>query len=167
VLSCVVCGVSFVLALLQHRDEQRLIATHLKTQVIAHEALASLPAHGYFVYYAAPGELTLAQHTEASTSVTLDVKAGETYYAKGSMGMGFFVGHPHLLIVSKDAGESEIKDCKLAPGTIPSAETVAAGPPAPAGKAPAATASYKIARAPPCRTRRDPYCAFCARPKRS
>jgi hypothetical protein len=83
--------------------------------------LAALPAHGYFVYYAAPGELTLTEHTEASTSVTLDVKAGETYYVKGSIGMGFFVGHPHLVVVSKDVGESEIKDCKLVPGTIPSA----------------------------------------------
>jgi hypothetical protein len=105
--------------------------------------LAVLPSHGYFVYYAAPGELTLTQHTEASTSVTLDVKAGETYYVKGSMGMGFFVGHPHLVIVSKDVAASEIKDCKLVPGTIPSAETVAAGPPAPAGKSPPVTAVTK------------------------
>jgi hypothetical protein len=100
--------------------------------------LAGLPAHGYFVYYAAPGELTLTQHTEASTSVTLDVKAGETYYVKGSMGMGFFVGHPHLVIVSKDVAESEIKDCKLVPSPIPSAETVAAGPPPAASKTAAA-----------------------------
>ena len=105
--------------------------------------LAELPAHGYFVYYAAPGELTLTQHTEATTSVTLDVKASETYYVKGSMGMGFFVGHPHLVVVSKDVGESEIKDCKLVPATIPSAEVVAAGPPTPAQKTPAATAGTK------------------------
>lgn len=96
--------------------------------------LADLPAHGYFVYYAAPGELTLTQHTEATTSVTLDVKTGDTYYVKGSVGMGFFVGHPHLVIVSKDVAEQEIKDCKLVPGSIPTAEIVAAGPPAPAAK---------------------------------
>ena len=105
--------------------------------------LAPLPAHGYFVYYAAPGELTLTQHTEASTSVTLDVKAGETYYVKGSIGMGFFVGHPHLVIVSNDVAQSEIKDCKLVPQTIPSAETVAAGPRTPAGQTPAVTAGTK------------------------
>jgi hypothetical protein len=91
--------------------------------------LSDLPAHGYFVYDAKPGELTLTAHTEATTSITLDVKAGETYYVKGSLGMGFFVGHPHLVVVTKDVGESEIKDCKLVPGTIPTAETVAAGPP--------------------------------------
>lgn len=91
--------------------------------------LLDLPAHGYFVYYAAPGELTLTEHTEATTSVTLDVKSGNTYYVKGSVGIGFFVGHPHLLLVSNDVGEQEIKDCSLVPGTVPTAEAVAAGPP--------------------------------------
>jgi hypothetical protein len=96
--------------------------------------LLTLPPHGYFVYYAAPGELTLEQKTEATTSVTLDIKAGDTYYVKGSVGMGFFVGHPHLVIVSKDDGEKEIKACKLVPGSVPTAELVAAGPPPKAGK---------------------------------
>lgn len=97
--------------------------------------LLSLPPGGYFVYHAAPGELTLEQHTEATTSVTLDVKAGESYYVRGSVGMGFFVGHPHLVIVANEEGQSEILKCKMIPGTVPSAEVVAAGPPpAPAKK---------------------------------
>jgi Protein of unknown function (DUF2846) len=97
--------------------------------------LAQLPPQGYFVYHAAPGELELAQKTEATTSVTLDVKAGETYYVKGSIGIGFFVGHPHLVIVSNDVGAKEIVECKLIPGAIPTAEDVARGPPpAPAKK---------------------------------
>jgi predicted small lipoprotein YifL len=91
--------------------------------------LLTLPPSGYFVYRALPGELTLEQHTEATTSVTLDVKAGETYYVKGSVGMGFFVGHPHLVIISKEDGEREVRECKLIPGEVPTAEMVAAGPP--------------------------------------
>ena len=91
--------------------------------------LLALPPSGYFVYYAAPGELTLEQKTESTTSVTLDIKAGDSYYVKGSIGMGFFVGHPHLVVVAKDDGEKEIKDCKLVPGSVPTAETVAMGPP--------------------------------------
>ena len=91
--------------------------------------LLTLPPSGYFVYYAAPGELTLEQKTESTTSVTLDIKAGDTYYVKGSIGMGFFVGHPHLVIVSKDDGAKEILACKLVPGSVPTAEMVAAGPP--------------------------------------
>lgn len=92
--------------------------------------LLGLPPGGYFVYRASPGELTLEQHTEATTSVTLDVKAGEVYYVKGSVGMGFFVGHPHLVVVGKEDGEREIRECKLIPGEVPTAEVVAAGPPA-------------------------------------
>lgn len=91
--------------------------------------LAELQPHGYFVYHAAPGELELAAKTEATTSVTLDVKAGQTYYVQGSIGLGFFVGHPHLVVVSNDVGEKEIAECKLVPGTIPTAEEVAKGPP--------------------------------------
>jgi hypothetical protein len=92
-------------------------------------ALLGLPPGGYFVYRALPGELTLEQHTEATTSVTLDVKAGEAYYVKGSVGMGVFVGHPHLVIVPAADGANEIKACNLIPGTVPTAEMVAAGPP--------------------------------------
>jgi hypothetical protein len=91
--------------------------------------LGELQAQGYFVYHAAPGELELTAKTEATSSVTVDVKGGQTYYVKGSIGMGFFVGHPHLVIVSNDVGEKEIVECKLVPGTVPTAEDVAKGPP--------------------------------------
>lgn len=91
--------------------------------------LAALKPQGYFVYRAAPGELELAAHTESTTSVTLDIKAGESYYVKGSIGLGFFVGHPHLVIVSNDVGAKEITECKLVETPIPTAEDVAKGPP--------------------------------------
>lgn len=91
-------------------------------------ALEDLPAGGYFVYHAAPGEVELSAKTEAKTSVTLDAKAGQVYYVKGSIGVGVFVGHPHLVLVTNDVGEREITACKLVPGTVPTAEIVAAGP---------------------------------------
>ena len=97
-------------------------------------ALLDLPAGGYFSYHALPGEVELSAKTEAKTSVTVDAKAGQTYYVKGSIGVGVFVGHPHLVLVANDVGESEIKDCKLVPGTVPTAEMVAAGPPKTAAK---------------------------------
>jgi len=90
--------------------------------------LADLPSGGYFVYHAAPGEVELSARTEAKTSVTLDAKAGQVYYVKGSIGVGVFVGHPHLVIVTNDIGEREIKECKLVPTRVPTAEAVAAGP---------------------------------------
>ena len=85
--------------------------------------VSSLPSGGYFVYYAKPGENEFAAKTEAKTSVTVDAKAGETYYVKGTIGMGVFVGHPHLLQVTSDVGSQEIVKCKLVP---PPASTTAA-----------------------------------------
>ena len=76
---------------------------------------AYLPSHGYFVYFAKPGEVEFSARTEAKTSVTLDVEAGKTYFIKGTIGVGVFVGHPHLVAVPNDIGEAEIADCKLVP----------------------------------------------------
>lgn len=89
--------------------------------------ISRLPSGGYFAFHAAPGEVEFSAKTEARTSVTVDAKAGEVYYIKGTVGIGVFVGHPHLGIVSKDVGEREIATCKLVPGTVPTAEDVAAG----------------------------------------
>jgi len=79
--------------------------------------VSTLPSGGYFVYYATPGEVELSAKTEASTSVTVDAKAGETYYVKGTVGVGVFVGHPHLVLVSREIGAKEIAACKLVPAS--------------------------------------------------
>lgn len=70
---------------------------------------------GYYPYFAAPGEVELWAQTESKSSVTVDVKAGQTYYVKGTVGIGFIVGRPHLALVSTDVGEKEIVECKLIP----------------------------------------------------
>jgi hypothetical protein len=77
--------------------------------------ISKLPSGGYFVYYAKPGETEFSAKTEAQTSVTIDAKAGQTYYVKGTIGMGVFVGHPHLVQVDGYAGDEEIAKCKLVP----------------------------------------------------
>lgn len=78
--------------------------------------IATLPAGGYFVYHASPGEIEFSAKTEARTSVTIDAEAGKTYYIKGTVGVGVFVGHPHLVVVPNDVGAKEIAACKLVPG---------------------------------------------------
>ena len=70
---------------------------------------------GYYPYFAQPGEVELSAKTEASSSVTLDIKAGQTYYVRGTVGVGFFVGHPRLEIVPAEVGEKEIVETKLLP----------------------------------------------------
>ena len=70
---------------------------------------------GYFPYFTKPGEIEFSAKTESTTSVTVDVKAGQEYYVKGDVGVGFFVGRPHLILVAPEVAKQEISGCKLIP----------------------------------------------------
>jgi hypothetical protein len=112
--------------------------------------VSTLPAGGYFVYHAPPGEIEFSAKTEAKTSVTIDAEAGRTYYIKGTVGVGVFVGHPHLVVVPNDVGEKEIAACKLVPGarsdgTVPTAT----GSSGPFNKAVVTIAAAEIVAPPP------------------
>lgn len=97
--------------------EAGFVGGGLSYMVRANDAeVSTLPAGGYFVYHAAPGEIEFSAKTEARTSVTIDAEAGGTYYIKGTVGVGVFVGHPHLVVVPNDVGAKEIAECKLVPG---------------------------------------------------
>jgi hypothetical protein len=68
---------------------------------------------GYYPHFSAPGEKEFWARTESKSSITLDVKSGQTYYVKGGVGVGFFVGRPHLMVVDPAVAEKEIGECKL------------------------------------------------------
>lgn len=70
---------------------------------------------GYHPYVAKPGEVEFSAKTEATSSVTLDVKAGQTYYVRGTVGVGVFVGRPRLEVVPAEVAEKEIAETKLLP----------------------------------------------------
>jgi len=70
---------------------------------------------GYYPYFSKTGEVEFWAKTESKSSVTLDIKAGQTYYIKGTVGVGFIVGRPHLMVISSEVGEKEIIECKLIP----------------------------------------------------
>ena len=80
------------------------------------KVVTTLYSGGYFPYVTDPGEIEFTAKTEASDSVTLNAISNQTYYLKGSVGVGFIVGHPHLTIVPAEEAEKEIVDCKLLPG---------------------------------------------------
>lgn len=82
---------------------------------VGETVIATLYNGGYYPYFANPGEVELWAKTESKSAVTLDVKPGETYYVKGTIGVGFFVGRPHLIVVSPEEGAKEIAACKLIP----------------------------------------------------
>jgi hypothetical protein len=80
---------------------------------VGETVITSLSSGGYYPYLAKPGELELWARTESKSSVTLDVKPGQTYYVKGTIGIGFLVGRPRLQIVPEEEALKEIVECKL------------------------------------------------------
>jgi len=79
-------------------------------------AITTLQNGGYFPYQTNPGEIEFSASTEATSAVTLDVEASQTYYIKGSLSVGFMMGRPHLSVVPNKVGEKEIQECALLPG---------------------------------------------------
>ncbi len=75
--------------------------------------IVTLKSGGYFPYYVSPGELELWGKTESKSSVTLDVRAGDVQYVRGSVGAGIIMGRPKLSVVDAETGAAEIKECKL------------------------------------------------------
>ena len=59
------------------------------------------------------GENEIWGKTESKSSVTLDVKKGETYCVKGGVGIGFLVGRPNLEVVDMATCKTEIVETKL------------------------------------------------------
>ena len=82
---------------------------------VGENAITTLKNGGYFPYQTTPGEVEFSAKTEARSAVTIDVEAGQTYYVKGSLSVGFLMGRPHLSIVPIDVGEKEIQKCVLLP----------------------------------------------------
>lgn len=77
--------------------------------------LAKIHPGGYFTYFAKPGEVDLSAATETESSITLDIKPGQVYYVKLTIGVGFFVGRPHLTVIPPEMAEKEISECQLIP----------------------------------------------------
>lgn len=68
---------------------------------------------GYYPFLSRTGEVEIWAKTESKSSVTLYIEEGQTYYIKGSVAMGAFVGRPHLTIVPPEVGEKEIPKRRL------------------------------------------------------
>ncbi len=68
-----------------------------------YKGLGRLPNGNYFVWVAEPGQHTYSVQSEATDTLTLEVEAGETYYVQQTIGMGFFMGRPHLTLTTGPA----------------------------------------------------------------
>lgn len=65
------------------------------------QELGRLGNRDYFIATVAPGKHSYVVHSEAKDLLNIEVDAGETYYVRGSISMGFIVGHPHLALSDK------------------------------------------------------------------
>ena len=73
----------------------------------------SLSRGGYHPFIIDPGTVTCHAATESTSTVRVDTRPNEASYVKEEIGMGFFIGRPHLQVTSKETGESEVLECKL------------------------------------------------------
>lgn len=69
---------------------------------------------GYFVYFAEPGQnIFTAEVSKESTTAVVNAEVGKTYFVKGSIRVGTWVGRPFLETVEDYVGLDEIQKCKL------------------------------------------------------
>src|SRR5262249_54206805 len=83
------------------------------------QRLSDLPPEGYLAYQVAPGRVVLTTQTDQrSKPLTLDVKAGESYYVIGGYSRNANLTPPEwfqLTAMENSRAEQFIKDCRLVP----------------------------------------------------
>ena len=68
----------------------------------------------YFYHHSDPGNHTFWAQTGVRNSVAIDVVEGEMHYIKGDVTVGLFAGHPRLVVVKPDKGETAIATLRYA-----------------------------------------------------
>ena len=92
------------------------VGFYLPVTIIANgQEIIEIPANGYYTYFADPGEIEFStkSKTARTESVTIDAKAGQTYFIKMAMYAGAFVPNATLTVMSKERAEVEVVDCRL------------------------------------------------------
>jgi hypothetical protein len=83
------------------------------------QRLSDLPPEGYFVYRSPPGQVVLTTQTDArSKPLTLDVRAGESYYVSGRYEANANLTPPEwfqLMAGAPGYDEQFLKKCRLVP----------------------------------------------------
>jgi len=86
---------------------------HAKKSDGSDVVIGNLKSGGYLKYKTQPDEIEFWAETEAKSSVTIDAQANKMYCIKGEVGIGFFVGRPHLSIVNNALCMEELKSTSL------------------------------------------------------
>jgi hypothetical protein len=86
---------------------------HAKKSDGSDVVIGNLKSGGYLKYKTKPDEIEFWAKTEAKSSVTIDAQANKMYCIKGEVGIGLFVGRPHLRIVDNVLCMQELKETSL------------------------------------------------------
>lgn len=86
---------------------------HAKKSDGSDVVIGNLKSGGYLKYKTKPDEIEFWAKTESKSSVTIDAQANKMYCIKGEVGIGFFIGRPHLRIVDNALCMKELKDTSL------------------------------------------------------
>lgn len=87
--------------------EKKFMGMAVSYNVKENEKVIGAIANGtYFFVFADPGKHSYTASTEASSSRTVDVEGGKTYYIEAGVEMGVFAGHPALKIASEAEAKS-------------------------------------------------------------
>lgn len=122
--------------------------------------VSSLPPARFFVVVTEPGRHTYTVSSEAKDELFVDLKAGETQYAKCSVAMGIMAGRPKLEVATAAEFTSKmwksvtadrmtanvLTDEQIQTALAAQAAANAAAAPAPAAAAPLETAATPAAR---------------------
>lgn len=76
------------------------------------QKISSLGDNRYFIMLTDPGTHTYTVSSEATDTLVLGLRADQTVFARCTIGMGFFIGHPHIE-VSDEATFRKIRSPKM------------------------------------------------------
>jgi len=70
----------------------------------------------YFMWLLDPGKHDLTSVTEDTSNLSIDAKAGETYYVWQEVKMGMWSARSNLQLVDKETGRKAVEESKLIQG---------------------------------------------------
>lgn len=87
------------------------IGSVVEDPVSCGDQVVSLGPGGYHRLVVDPGHLRCSVHTEVTTAVEFEARAGESYYIRESLWLGAIVPHVHLDLKNADEAQDEIREC--------------------------------------------------------
>ena len=77
------------------------------------ELITKMPNGGYYRHTTSGGYKDFTPDSKTDKKISMKLENGKTYFVRGEIKMGVWVGQPNIEVVDNEQGLSEIKECKL------------------------------------------------------